>query len=104
MEDSEELIRILSANFGLTLSENQLDSESEYFKYIQKKLAHRIEHFISTDLDKLLQALYRIDVDQRLTDQAFELGELQKISLKIAELIINRQLQKIQYAKKFYKK
>ena len=99
-----ELQDIIANNFGLTQVNTELDTESAYLKELQKKLSERIEYFIKTDLDKLLQILYRIDVDQRVTDEAFNLGEVKKISFVLAEKIIVRQLQKIDYARKFYKK
>ena len=100
----KEVANILINNFGLTFNSSELDSESEYFKKLQGLLAQRIELMIRTDLDKLLQILYRIDVPQKDSDDAFDLGEVKKISMHLAEKIINRQLQKVDYAKKFYKK
>lgn len=100
----KELEQILQNNFQLSTSESLPDSESEYLKRLQKLLAVRIEHFINTDLEKLLQILYRIDVAQSESDAAFELGEIKKISMDLAEKIIRRQLRKIDYAREFYGK
>ena len=58
---------------------------------------------INVDMDKLLQALYRIDVNDRETDRAFALGEINEVSLKLADLIIRRQLQKLDYSREFYR-
>ncbi len=100
----DELAKFLNNNFGVTNQSSEIDSQSEYLKRIQEVLAERIEFLISTDLDKLLQILYKIDVPQNESDQAFELGEIKKISYKLAERIIARQLLKIDYARKFYNK
>ena len=102
--NGKELEQILLNNFGITLNGNQLDTESEYFKQLQRALAQRIEFLINSNVEKLFQILYKIDVPQKFTDDAFELGEIKKISLKIAEHVIARQLQKIDYARKFYNK
>lgn len=98
-----ELKDHLENNFSFDLSEfnNHLDSESAYLKYLQEQLALRIKFLIRTDLDKLLQALYRIDVDDSLSDQAFDLGEINQVSSKLAELIILRQLKKLEYRTKY---
>lgn len=90
-------------NFSVDLStmDHELDTESAYFKFLKQKLSERIKFYINTDLEKLLQALYRIDIDERLTDQAFHLGEVNLVSDKLAELIIIRQLQKLDYSRKF---
>lgn len=103
---NKELVEILETNFNfdIKLAENELDTESSFLNHLKLKLAERIKFFIRTDIDKLMQALYRIDVDDKLSDQAFNLGEINQISDKLAELIIVRQLQKIDYARKFNKK
>ncbi len=105
MIKKSELERNLQTNFNFDLSVDQtgLDSESAYLEYIQKQLALRVKFFIQTDMDKLLQALYRIDVNDRETDEAFSLGEINKVSDRIAQLILKRQLQKLDYSKEFYK-
>lgn len=100
----KELEQVLLNNFGITLKGGELDTESEYFKQLQRALAQRVEFLINSNVEKLFQILYKIDVPQKFTDDAFELGEIKKISLKIAEHVIARQLQKIDYAKKFYNK
>jgi len=102
---NNELIHILETNFNfdLKLAQSELDSESAFLNQLKLKLAERIKFFIRTDIDKLMQALYRIDVDDKLSDQAFNLGEINQIADKLAELIIMRQLQKIDYARKFNK-
>lgn len=89
-------------NFELTSTVNQIDSDSEFLKELQKKLAARIQFFINSNMDKLLHALYRIDIKEKDVDAAFDLGEVNKVSMKLAELIIVRQLQKLDYARKFY--
>ena len=104
MSSNEDLKHFLSQNFGLVQESSLPDSESEYLKRVQSILAERIEFLINTDIEKLLQILYRIDVPQNESDLAFDLGEIKKISAKLAERIIARQLQKIDYSKKFYGK
>lgn len=100
----KELEQVLGNNFDLKTLDNDLSEESEYLKYVQKVLSEKIKFFIRTDLDKLLQILYRIDLAQGITDKAFELGEINAISNELAHAIIVRQLKKIDYSRKFYKK
>lgn len=97
----KELSLILTNHFALDLRESGVDSESAYLKFLQTKLAVKVEQLIINDLEKLLQILYRIDVSQKYSDEAFELGEVKKVSMKLSELIIKRQLKKITYARKF---
>jgi hypothetical protein len=99
MKDLED---ILNSNFKLVAPRNLPDEESEYLNALQILLAKRIAFYINTDLDYLLQALYRIDVPQGQTDDAFEKGEVFEVANDLAKKIIIRQLQKLEYAKKFY--
>jgi hypothetical protein len=103
MDTPKELARILESNFNIKLPSGELDTDSAFYKYLQKALAERIKHFIRTDIDKLLQALYRIDINDELSDEAFNLGEIGKVSEKLAELIILRQIKKIEYSKNYKK-
>ena len=98
---NKDLELFLGQHFSLSQFGNLPDAESEYLKHVQRLLSHRIKIMIESDMDKLLQILYRIDVGQNETDKAFELGEIHKVSMKLAEEIIKRQLKKIEYARKF---
>ena len=100
---NSELLRIIETNFSVGVNSSELDTESPFLNHLQLKLAERIKFFIRTDMDKLLQALYRIDVDDALSSKAFDQGEIGLVSTELAHLIITRQLQKLEYARKFDK-
>ena len=103
MNSNDELVEILERNFDLVIAGNEVDTESEYLKFILQKLSFRIEKLINSNVERLFQILYRIDVAQVDTDKAFDSGEIRKVSMKLAELIIIRQLKKIEYSNKFKK-
>lgn len=94
--DLDSLKSFLQNNFSLTSGE-----EEQSWEQLKDLLAQRILLWLRTDMDKLLQALYRIDVSDRDTAHAFELGEVNAVAKSLAELILNRQLQKIDYAQRF---
>lgn len=96
-----ELSTILTNHFNIDIKNSEVDAESAYLKFLERKLAARIQFLINSDVEKLLQILYRIDVPQQYSDEAFDLGDISKISMKLSELIIKRQLKKIEYAKQF---
>lgn len=99
----QDLKYFLENNFSLVLNNELPDSESAYLKYLHMELTKRIVHLIRVDLDKLTQALYRIDVSDKATHDAFNLGEINAIADRLAELIIKRQLKKLAYSQEFYK-
>ena len=101
MDSKKELEVFLGEKFSLQSSDTLPDTDSLYFKEMQKRLAVRIEFYINFKMEELLQILYKIDIPQSQTDKAFQLGDIKEISLKISELIISRQLKKIEYSRNF---
>ncbi len=99
----KDLEEILVRQFSLTPLSDVPDSESAYLKYIQEELIKRISYLIQTDIDRLVQILYRIDISAEQTDFAFSKGELKFIAQELSMLIIKRQLSKIEYARNFNK-
>jgi hypothetical protein len=99
--EKDELISFLKSNFSLTLKDGLPDSDSAFFQALQKELAIRIEKLINYDMEKLLWILYRIDIDKKLTDEAFSLGEVKAIANALSLAIIQRQLRKLEYRRKF---
>lgn len=92
---NKELSVFLQSNFGIVHSSLEYTKED----YV-KLLSDRIKFFIRTDMDKLMQALYKIDVSDKVTNESFDLGDIDKISQSLGEAIIERQLKKIVYRKK----
>jgi hypothetical protein len=94
-----DLEDFLNRNFGLmTIDQSDLEDPLIRLKLL---LSERIKYFIRYDLDKLLQALYRIDVKDSDSDKAFSLGDIDQISKSLSDLIIQRQIQKLEYSKSY---
>jgi hypothetical protein len=85
-------------NAFLIKVESGLDEET-YLDRLTQNLALKIESLLRNDMEKLLWILYRIDVKDNLVDEAMSLGEVKKIAGKLAHLVIERQLKKINYRK-----
>jgi hypothetical protein len=76
-----------------SISENELKGQ----------LAAHINHLINTNFEKLVFYLYRIDVDETKMRRLLEQREGENAAGLIADLIIERQLQKMESRKKFRK-
>jgi hypothetical protein len=63
---------------------------------LQHKVALAVQHLLQTDLNRLLNILYRIDVDEQQVKQAMLLPSEPEVADRIAQLIIKRELQKAQ--------
>ena len=97
-----ELSGIINTNFseispGFLLSIEDIKSIEEIKKYLSAKINILLEE----KYDSLINILYRIDVDDKKIVGVFSSGEKENIPDKIADLIIERQLQKIHYRKMY---
>lgn len=63
---------------------------------LKEKLALHINHLINHNFEKLVSLLYRIDVNENKIRQLLKLAEGVNSAGLIADLIIERQLQKIE--------
>lgn len=103
-EKQKIITSFIDRNFKTDLTNvSELDSESAFYKAVTERLAVRLKSYIENDMDKLFQVLYQIDVKDHLVNQAFDLGEINKVSIKLAELILNREIDKLKYQAKLKK-
>jgi hypothetical protein len=100
-QELERLNLVLEQNFGMSTISDQEKALLDVQEQLTAMLAQRVSFFIRTSMDKLLQAFYRLDLSDQDVDQAFDLGDVNKVSRRLAELIIERQLKKIRYAQEF---
>lgn len=68
---------------------------------LKKYLAARIAEMMDKDYDKLLNALYRIDINEKKLHDLFSGKNREFIPEALAELILERQMQKILWRKKY---
>lgn len=80
----------------ITNSVQQLPSED-----IRVKLVSFINDLITQDFNALVQLLYRIDVNEKKLKELLTQNENADSAVIIADLIIMRQLQKIESKKQF---
>ena len=68
---------------------------------LKQKMALHINHCINHDFEKLVSLLYRIDVNENKMRQLLEQKEGENAAGLIADMIIERQLQKIKSRQQF---
>ena len=88
-----DLIPVINDSLEISLPDN-ISLED-----LKEKLALHINHLINHDFDKLVSLLYRIDVNENKMRNVLDNKEGENAPLLIAELIIERQLQKIKSRK-----
>ncbi|HEX7845083.1 MAG TPA: hypothetical protein VF476_04725 [Chitinophagaceae bacterium] len=67
----------------------------------RQALANRVNELLNADFDKLVSILYRMDVDENKLKGFIEKNPNTDAGLIIADLIIERQIQKIESRKNF---
>ncbi|NDK57057.1 hypothetical protein [Pontibacter fetidus] len=63
---------------------------------LQQRVAKAVLYLLQTDLSRLLNILYRIDVEEQQVKQAMLAPSEPEVAERIARLIIKRELQKAQ--------
>jgi len=96
--ENEELIIALNTDLQIELA------TKISFEEIKEKLAAYINHLINHDFQQLVMILYRVDVNERKLMALLKENQNEHAGRIIAELIIERQLQKIKTRKEHSKK
>lgn len=78
-----------------------VNNDEERFTAIRNILMRRIEELAEKDMEKLLFVLYRIDVNEKKLYTVMQQTPPEQFSSTIADLIIERQLQKIKTRQQF---
>ncbi len=105
MDGNTELIevyKLLSKDMD-KLGVGSLPSTIEWQSLIELKiyLMKKISVLLDTDYDKLINTLYLIDLNEEKLHKIFSQRDSNIISDKLADLIIDRQLEKIHFRKKY---
>jgi hypothetical protein len=79
------------AGLSSIISRDEFDNLDELRKYLAKKIAELLD----TNYEKLINILYRIDVNEEKLNKLFGGKNREPIPGKLADLIIERQIQKI---------
>ena len=88
-DPNQDIIPLLNKELSLELSDKLSISE------LEQQLTNHINHLINTDFEKLVYYLYRIDVNETKMKQLLQQQGGENAAQLIAQLIIDRQLQKI---------
>jgi len=71
------------------------------FITLKKRLSTKIQQLLSSDINQLLNILYRLDVSESKVKQAFKLMTEEEIANQLAILIIHRVKQKVEIRNKY---
>lgn len=76
-------------------------NNEERFRALRALLIRRVEELAEKDMEKLMWILYRIDVSEKKLHETMQQTPPENFGATIADLIIERQLKKIETRKEF---
>ncbi len=85
---STEVFDIVTRNFEI---EGNKEADLEALKFL---LAGRIREMLERNVERLVSIMYRIDLNPKVVDGIFENASKDEIAVKLAEAVIERQMQK----------
>lgn len=100
--DVKKSAEIIAKDFDIGKKPVHLSSDEEKaYEELKQHLADRIAQMIDHSFDKLVNILYRIDVSEEKFKAVLKDYQPPEVPEKLAELIIERHMQKLKWRKKF---
>jgi hypothetical protein len=94
-----ELKSVIVRDLQLVKEEEMLASEN--IEMLRDKLIHVIKLLLHTDYQRLLNAMYRLDINEKLFREAFSGMHSPSVAARLADLVIEREKEKIETRKKY---
>lgn len=105
MNDNEKTYQsalLISKHFGISQSEFGIEEQNRPdYSQLLKELTRVITYLLDHDFQKLLNGLYIIDVSEKKVSEILETTSPDKIASEIAQLILERELQKVETRLKY---
>jgi len=100
---SEELIQETASDIQnyLELTSSLVPLEFEDYQKLRDRLVIVISEMLDDDFNRLLNLLYRMDVSEEKVKRAFVPGQPGSISEDLADLVLQREIQKILTRRKY---
>ena len=97
-EDIAKVSSFIRNDFGLESTELV---HCDVIQELKSQLSKIISYLIDNDFQRLLNAMYRIDINEEKFKKALATNPPTAVSEAIAQLIIEREMQKVQLRKKY---
>ncbi len=95
--DLLDIHQALVQQWGIT----PLGEERIAWEALMKELSRRIDFMLKHDFERLMSSMYMIDVPEQSFSEAVKLPEQDNAARAIAELIIEREAQKMESRKRY---
>ena len=92
---------LISKHFGLEQSEITHKLYKDNFNELLQNIERVVSYLLEKDMSRLLTGLYIVDVDEEQFKEIIAKSSPNDVSLNIAKLILQRELKKVEYRKKY---
>ena len=102
MDNIKDTANLINEHFDaeiLPVSSNALPDN--LMNILKSALKKHIEYLLVSNFEKLLNAIYRIDIDEKKFNEALKLDSIESISSEVTELVIEREIQKAESRRKY---
>jgi len=99
-ESFSEALQLIQRD--LDLPRNEINKQnSPGMEELKSYLANAISELLDKDFNKLLNALYRIDVSEQKVTKILHEAPQKELAAELAAIVIDRQLQKVETRRKY---
>lgn len=104
MKNDDDNTKAILWSYEIIAPDEIASIEEQTYEELQEKLATHLNHLLTTDINKLISILYRIDISQEKAMSALAENAQREMPGEIlARLIIARQLEKVITRRKYKK-
>lgn len=94
-EENEQLAALINKDLGTYEEDMMIPVSGIGHDMIREKLAVMIAHLLQNNFEKLLQAMYRLDVYESKFHRVMNDIPAEEIPFALADLVIEREMQKV---------
>lgn len=87
----------IKSDYSSLIPNNDFERLEEFRKYLTEKMKNMLDN----NYDLLINTLYRIDISEKKLGELFSSKNREAIPEKLADLIIERQIEKINFRKRY---
>ena len=98
-EDLQICSSLIKSHFQLP--ENELQLQEQRLDELEHKLASIINNLLSNDMTRLMNAFYKIDLDEQIFKQIITNAAPDEIGLMLSREVIKREMKKVETRKKY---
>jgi hypothetical protein len=95
MQENQHLASLLNKDLGIDEESMMIPVSGIDSSMIREKLALVISHLLQNNFERLLQAMYRLDVSESKFHRVLHEEDPQQIPFALADLVIEREMQKV---------